>query len=312
MSALTATLIAQIALIGLAKSGVIAMLAVGIVLIYRTTGVVNLAHWAIGLIGVVAYVLLTGREILPPPLAAGAGLAVSGVSGLLAQRLVFSRIHRSQVVTMILVALGVGSFFAAVSQMLLQGQRGEIIVEPFLPGSIVDLAGAIILASELITILVAAATCAVLLPWLKRSRSGRALRAVAQNREAAQLAGIDAARYAELAWMIGSGLAGLALLLFIPHSAGEQGGVLSVVHLVPLGQLLIPAFGAALVGGLISLPAALAGSLIFGVVQELLILAPSPISDQREVLAFVVITVLLLLRTERFFASNAELEALRS
>jgi len=307
-----ATLTAQIALIGLAKSGVIAMLAVGIVLIYRTTGVVNLAHWGIGLVGVVVYVLLTGREILPPLLAAAVGLAVSALSGLLAQRLVFARIHRGQVITMILVALGVGSFFAAVSQMLLRGQRGEIIVDPFLPGSIVNLAGAVILASELVTILVAAATCAVLLPWLKRSRSGRALRAVAQNREAAQLAGIDAARYAELAWVIGSGLAGLALLLLIPHSAGEQGGVLSVVHLVPLGQLLIPAFGAALVGGLISLPAALAGSLIFGVVQELLILAPSPIADQREVLAFVVITVLLLLRTERFFASNAELEALRS
>ncbi|MPZ00081.1 MAG: hypothetical protein GEU97_19245 [Actinophytocola sp.] len=309
---MTGTLAAQVALIGLAKSGVIAMLAVGIVLIYRTTGVVNLAHWAIGLVGVVVYVLLTGGDVVPPLLAAAVGLAVSALAGLVAQRLVFSRIHRSQVVTMILVALGVGSFFAAVSQMLLRGQRGEIIVTPFLPGGTVDVAGAVILTSELITILVAMATCAVLLPWLKRSRSGRALRAVAQNREAAQLAGIDAARYAELAWVIGSGLAALALLLLIPHSAGEQGGVLSVVHLVPLGSLLIPAFGAALVGGLISLPAALAGSLIFGLVQELLILAPPPIADEREVLAFVAITVLLLLRTERFFASNAELEALRS
>ncbi len=309
---MTASVVAQIALIGLAKSGVIAMLAVGIVLIYRTTGVVNLAHWAIGLLGVVVYVLLTDGNVVSPLLAAAIGLTVSALAGLVAQRLVFSRIQRSQVVTMILVALGVGSFFAAVSQMLLRGQRGEIIVTPFLPGNTVDIAGVVILAAELITILVAIATCAVLLPWLKRSRSGRALRAVAQNREAAQLAGIDAARYAELAWVIGSGLAALALLLLIPHSAGEQGGVLSVVHLVPLGQLLIPAFGAALVGGLISLPAALAGSLIFGLVQELLILAPPPISDEREVLAFVVITLLLLLRTERFFASNAELEALRS
>jgi branched-chain amino acid transport system permease protein len=213
---------------------------------------------------------------------------------------------------MILIALGVGAFFAAIAQMLLRGQRGEILVEPFLPGGQLVVGGTILTIAELVTIAVAAATAAVLLPWLRLSRTGRALRAVAQNREAAQLAGIDAARYAELAWVIGSGLAAAALLLLIPHSAGDRGGVLSVVHLVPLGSLLIPAFGAALVGGMISLPAALAGSLIFGLVQELLVLAPAPISDERDILAFVAITVLLLLRTERFFATNAELEALAS
>jgi branched-chain amino acid transport system permease protein len=309
---MSASVVLQIALIGLAKSGVIAMLAVGIVLIYRTTGVVNLSHWAIGLVGVVVYVLLTGETPVPPILAAAVGLAVSAIGGRFAQRIVFSRIPRGEAVTMILVALGVGAFFAAVSQMMLRGQRGEILVVPFLPGGTVAVGETVISVSELVTILTAVGASAVLLPWLKRSRSGRALRAVAQNREAAQLAGIDSGRYAELAWMIGSGLAGLALLLLIPHSAGEQGGVLSVVHLVPLGSLLIPAFGAALVGGLISLPAALGGSLIFGLVQEMLILAPPPISDKRDILAFVAITVLLLLRTERFFASNAELEALRS
>lgn len=306
------SMVLQVALIGLAKSGIIAMLAVGIVLIYRTTGVVNLAHWAMGLLGVVAYVLLTGVLGLSPLLAALVGLAVAAVTGVLAQRVVFRRIGRDEPVTMILVALGVGAFFAAVSQMLLRGQRGEILVEPFLPTGTLRFAGTVIAVSEAVTILAAVGTAAVLLPWLRRSRSGRALRAVAQNREAAQLAGIDAERYSELAWVLGSVLAGLALLLLIPHSAGQRGGVLSVVHLVPLGALLIPAFGAALVGGLISLPAALVGSLVFGLAQELLILAPTPIADERDVLAYVVITVLLLLRTERFFADNAELEALRS
>lgn len=302
----------QVAVIGLAKSGIIALLAVGIVLIYRTTGVVNLAHWAMGLLAVVVYVILTGTLGIPPLAAAPMGLAVSAVAGLLAQRLVFRHVGRGRPVTMILVALGVGALLAAVAQMLLRGQRGEIIVAPFLPSGTLLYGGTVIAYSELITILAALGMSALLLPWLRRSRSGRALRAVAQNREAAQLAGIDAERYAELAWIIGSTLAALALMLLIPHSAGERGGVLSVVHLVPLGALLIPAFGAALVGGLISLPAALAGSLIFGLAQELLILAPDAVADERELLAFVAITILLLLRTERFFASNAELEALRA
>lgn len=303
----------QVAVVGLSKSGIIAMLAIGVVLIYRTTGVVNLAHWALGLLSVVAYVLLTQTlGAIPNVVLALAGLGLSVVAGVLAQRLVFSRLSRNDEVTMILIALGVGAFFAAVAQMMLRGQRGEIIVEPFIPGGDIVFAGTVMTVAELVTIGTALAMSALLLPWIKRSRSGRALRAVAQNREAAQLAGIDARRYAELAWIIGSALAALAMLLLIPHSAGSSGGVLSVVHLVPLGALLIPAFGAALVGGMISLPAALAGSLIFGLVQELMILAPKPIADERDVLAYVAITILLLLRTERFFASQAELEALRS
>lgn len=302
----------QVAVIGLAKSGIIAMLAVGIVLIYRTTGVVNLAHWAMGLLGVVVYVLVTQATPIPNVAVAVVGAGVAVVAGVAAQRIVFRHVRRGDGVTMILIALGVGAFFAAVAQMLLRGQRGDIIVAPFLPGGFVAVGGTVMTHAEVITILVAVVVSALLLPWLRRSRTGRALRAVAQNREAAELAGIDATRYAELAWAIGSALAAMALLLLLPHSAGERGGVLSVVHLVPLGSLLIPAFGAALVGGMISLPAALAGSLIFGLVQELLILAPAPIANERDILAYVAITVLLLLRTERFFATNAELEALRS
>lgn len=303
----------QVAVVGLAKSGIIAMLAIGVVLIYRTTGVVNLAHWALGLLSVVAYVLLTQSiDVIPNVVLAAAGLGLSVLAGVLAQKLVFSRLERSDAVTMILIALGVGAFLAAAAQMMLRGQRGEIIVEPFLPPGQIVLGSTIMTIPELITIGVTLAISGALLPWLKRSRTGRALRAVAQNREAAQLSGIDARRYAELAWIIGSALAALGLLLLIPHSAGDRGGVLSVVHLVPLGSLLIPAFGAALVGGMISLPAALGGSLIFGLVQELMILAPKPIADERDVLAYVAITILLLLRTERFFASQAELEALRS
>lgn len=302
----------QVAVIGLAKSGVIALLAVGLVLIHRTTGIINLAHWATGLLAVVTYVLLTAGLGVPPLLAALLGMAVSIGAGVASQRLVFQRVQRSEQVTAILISLGVGAFLAGIAQMALRGQRGDIIVEPFLPGGQVGIGGTVVTVAELLTIAVALATAAVLLPWLSRSRQGRALRAVAQNREAAELAGIDAERYAELAWVIGSGLAGAALLLLIPHSAGDRGGILSVVHLVPLGSLLIPAFGAALVGGLINLPAAVAGSLLFGLVEELMILAPQAIADERDVMAYVFITILLLLRTERFFASSAELEALRT
>ncbi|MGH9195427.1 MAG: ABC transporter permease subunit, partial [Acidimicrobiia bacterium] len=140
----------------------------------------------------------------------------------------------------------------------------------------------------------------------------RALRAVAQNREAAMLAGIDDIKYSSLAWGIGSALAAISLLLVMPHKAGAQGGLINTIDLTPLGTLLIPAFGAALVGGLINLPMALLGGVIFGLSQELLVLAPRPWADLRSVVAAVLIVFLLLLRTERFFATRQELEALET
>lgn len=302
----------QVAVIGLAKSGIIALLAIGLVLVHRTTGVVNFAHWALGMLGVITYVLLTATAGVPPALAAVVALAVPPLVAVLAQRAAFARLRRADEVTMILVTLGVGALLAAIGQMALRGQRGDIIVDPFLPAGLLRAGDVVVTTAEIVTVGAAFGLTAALLPWLKRSRRGQALRAVAQNREAAALAGIDAQRYAELAWVIGAGLAGLSLLLFIPHSAGERGGILSAVHLVPLGSLLLPALGAGLVGGLISLPAAVGGALMFGLVQELLVLAPAPFSGERDLLTFGLVVLLLLLRTERFFASAAELQALRS
>ena len=162
------------------------------------------------------------------------------------------------------------------------------------------------------TIALAVGIAAGFLAWFRFTRTGRALRAVAQNREAAMLAGIDDVRSSTIAWGIGSALAALALLLVLPHVAGKQGGLITTFDITPFGTLLIPAFGAALVGGLVNLPMALAGGFAFGLVRELLVLAPKPWSDLRAVAAALLILLLLVLRTERFFVTAQEREALEA
>jgi branched-subunit amino acid ABC-type transport system permease component len=115
-----------------------------------------------------------------------------------------------------------------------------------------------------------------------------------------------------IAWAIGSALAGLALLLIIPHTSGPSGGVITTADTTPFGNFLIPAFGAALVGGLVNLPLAVVGGFAFGLAQEMMILAPSPWSGLRTTVAAILIVVLLLLHTERFFVARAEQEALEA
>jgi branched-chain amino acid transport system permease protein len=185
-------------------------------------------------------------------------------------------------------------------------------IPPWLPVHDLRLGTVNVRSTEIFTAITAVGVAFAFLVWFRASMTGRALRAVAQNREAATLAGIDEARHSMIAWGIGSGLAALALLMVLPHVAGERGGLITVIDLTPFGTLLIPAFGAALVGGLVNLPMAVVGGFVFGLARELLVLAPKPWSDLRSSIAAILIVTLLLLRTERFFATRQELEALEA
>jgi branched-chain amino acid transport system permease protein len=310
MVPLAAQPVLEITTFGLAQGAVFALLALGLVLIYRTTGVTNFAHWGIGLMGLTGYFLLSSKADAPPGLAAAIAIGVSGLAGWLAYHLVFRRVQRNNQVVLILIALSVGQFMTAVSTIGF-GFESTTIVEPWLPVSRIHVGHAVLLSTQVIAAAAAVGIALVFLPWFRYSRTGKALRAVAQNREAALLAGIDDVRYSSIAWGIGSALAALGILLQLPHTAGDQ-GILTTFDLTPLGTLLVPAFGAALVGGLVSMPMALAGGFIFGLAQNLLILAPAPWSNLRNTIAAAIIVVLLLLRTERLFTTAQEREALEA
>jgi len=236
---------------------------------------------------------------------------LSPIAGILAYRLVFRKIPRANQVVTILITIGVAQLYASLAAMVL-GFKQFTRLPPWLPQGKVSFAGTELNTTDVVTILLAVGIAAGFLAWFRFTRTGRALRAVAQNREAAMLAGIDDVRSGTIAWGIGSALAALALLLVLPHVAGKQGGLITTFDITPFGTLLIPAFGAALVGGLVSLPMALAGGFAFGLVRELLVLAPKPWSDMRAVAAALLILVLLVLRTERFFVTAQEREALEA
>jgi branched-chain amino acid transport system permease protein len=238
-------------------------------------------------------------------------IPIAIVSGVLSYRLVFRRIGRSNQIIVILVSVGLAGLFSSLAAFALGFQQFTRI-PAWLPTNNYDIFGISIRSTDVITMAAALGIAFGFLVWFRRSRAGRALRAVAQNREAAMLAGIDDVRYSSIAWGLGAGLAAVALLLVLPHSAGDRGGLITTFQVTPFGTLLIPAFGAALIGGLVNLPAALIGGFVFGLSHELLVLAPAPWSGLRGSIAAILIVFLLLLRTERFFASRQELEALEA
>jgi branched-chain amino acid transport system permease protein len=299
-----------VVLLGILFGMTYGLLAVGLVLIYRTTGVLNFAHWAIGLIAVVTYAVLTGSGV-PPGIAVALSFPASIAAGVLAYRLVFRRLARGNQVIVILIAIGFAQLYSSLAAFAL-GFEQFTRIPAWLPTTDVHVGDVAVDSSEIITAATSIAIAVAFLIWFRISRAGRALRAVAQNREAAMLAGIDDVKYSSIAWGIGSALAALALLLVLPHVAGEQGGLITTFSVTPFGTLLIPAFGAALVGGLVHMPLALVGGFVFGMAREMLVLAPQPWSELRGSIAAILIVFLLLLRTERFFTTRQELEALET
>ena len=299
----------EVTVAGLSQGAVYALLALGLVLIYRTTGVLNFGHWAIGLMGITMYALLTDVGV-PVLVAVVASIATSIVAGVLAYRVVFKRVPRSSQVIVILIAFGVAQLFASLAQLAL-GFKDFTTLPGWIPAWNVTIGGAVLHSKDIVTIAIAVGLSLGFLVWFRSSRTGRALRAVAQNREAAQLAGIDDVRYSTIAWGIGAALAATAVVLQLPHSANTQ-GVITTFDLTPIGTLLVPAFGAALVGGLVNMPGALIGGFVFGLAKNVIVLAPKPWSDLPDTIAAILIVVLLLLRTERLFSTQQEREALET
>lgn len=140
----------------------------------------------------------------------------------------------------------------------------------------------------------ALACMALLWAFLRYSRTGRAMRAVADNRDLALLRGVDPARVAAVTVAVGAGLAGMGgMLVGLDTSVDPLTGT----------RLVLSIFAAAVLGGLGSIPGAVTGAIAIGLAEELAVLAFSP--AYRLVVGFVAILVVLTLRPAGIFGARA-------
>ena len=246
--------------------GAYTMFALGIVVIYRSSRVLNLAHGAMAMAPAYAYFSLTKWGI--PPLAglvlavaAGALLGV-GIESVFVRRLrpqgPTAQTVGTVAVTGLLIAL-VGKLYGT----------SAIQVPPVFPEGEVEVAGAIVRFADLGILVVGLLVAAATLGFFKFTQFGLALRGAAQNRTAATLVGVNPQLAASSAWALGGGLAALAGVLLA-----------AATNLNPytLSLEVLPAFVAALLGGLESLAGAMIGAVIAGLAFGLVpLLADWPI-----------------------------------
>ncbi|HVF73771.1 MAG TPA: branched-chain amino acid ABC transporter permease/ATP-binding protein [Acidimicrobiales bacterium] len=242
-------------LLSLPLIGAYAMLAIGIVVVFRASKVLNLAHGAMAMLPAYVTFELSGRGVpmllaLPLGVASGAGL------GAAVERFFVRPLARQGQTAQTVGTVAVyGLVVAATAQIWGSGSKRAPGVFP--EGGI-SVAGSLLRWGQLGLFAVALLSAAGFFALFRFTGIGLAMRGAAENPKAAGLMGINPEKMARLAWMLGGALAGLAGILL----AG-------VTNLQPysLSLQMLPAFVAALLGGLGSLPGALVGAAAVGAAQ---------------------------------------------
>jgi branched-subunit amino acid ABC-type transport system permease component len=244
--------------VGLGAGSVYAIAAMGLVVTYKTSGVFNFAHGAVGMAATYVFYSLRVDAGWPTLLAAAAAvLGVGPAMGVVIDRLLLRRLVGAPSSTYVVVSLGLlvalQGFFLAVYG------AAPRRVEPFLPQSTFRLPGVNVGWDQAILVVIAAVSGLGLMLFF-RTRFGILTRAVVDDRDLASLARVDAGGVTSASWIIGCAFAALSGVLLSPILG---------VDAVILTLLVIQAFGAAAVGRLVSLPLTYAGALAIGVAASL-------------------------------------------
>lgn len=307
--------------IGVSEGLVYGLLALGLVLIYKGSRTINFAHPYFGLFTAFVCWWLTVKASFFPftlmPFAAGSrprfvvavvlSLIFIGAYGYGIERGIMRRLRRAPRIVALVATIAVGQGVLGLVTVLFNrtpAQQGTSRLLPSLLHVQFVIGRRVITGDAISVLIVTVVVGAAAAYFFKRMKFGVAVRAAAENGDAARLLGISADRVAAFVWIAGSVLAGVAGILV---SQVKGGGV--DITTLSLG-FLVRGLTAALIGGLTSLPGAVVGGLIVGITQEMLVWQfPSPSQQGLPELAlFVFVIVVLIFRPGGLFGQREETE----
>jgi branched-chain amino acid transport system permease protein len=242
---------------GLSDGAILALAALGFVLIYKATGVINFAQGEFLLIG--AYTLYAAFVVFQLPMVAAVlfGVVFAIILGVVIERLVLRPLVGESAISVIMVTIGLAALLRAVVQLIF-GTR-PVQQPAILPRAPVELLpGTSVPLNRLLVILIAAVVLAAFTVFFRRSRHGIAMRAVADDQQAALTMGISVRRVFAMAWALAalSALVGGILLGDVTEVSGR---------LATFGLFVFPVV---ILGGLDSVPGTIVGGLTIGLTTQ--------------------------------------------
>ena len=278
----------------MAQGCVYALVALGFVLIYKATETVNFAQGDLMMLG--GFFALTASVIWGWPYWATILFAVAAMAavGMLIERVVLRPVLGQPAFTVVMVTIGVGYVLRGVVTMIPGwGTDTYTFPTPFADGTFK--VGEVIFAVQQVTVIVmTAALVAVLYLFFRFSKLGVAMQATSQNQLAAAYMGIPVRRVNMMIWGLSAGVAAFAGILLAPAT---------FVH-SNMGFIGLKAFPAAVVGGFGSVPGAIVGGLIIGLVEAF---AGRYLPEGfKDVAAYVVVLAVLMVKPSGIFGETAK------
>ena len=245
----------QLTISGLANGAILALAALGFVLIYKASGVINFAQGHFLLVGAYVVWALTVDAGLHWAVAVAGAVLVAIALGLTVERFILRPLVGEPTISVIMVTIGLAQVLGALVQII-WGTFPQVF-PAFIPDDTVTVGGAVVGENRLWALALAAVALAAFGVFFQRSRHGIAMRVVADDQQAALTMGISVRRTFALAWAL-AGVSAVVGGMLVANLIGVSGDVAN------FGLLVFPVV---ILGGLDSVPGAVVGGCIIGLLE---------------------------------------------
>ena len=269
---------------GLRTGSIYALIAIGYTMVYGIAKMINFAHGDIIMVG--AYALYFSISVLglPVPIALLITVIICGVLGVMIEKVAYKPLRSAPPLAVLITAIGM-SFFLQSASLLIFGST-PIPFQSVIPNVNISIGPVVISSITVVTLIVTAIAMILLTLFVNKTKLGSAMRAVSEDKGAAELMGINVNSTISMTFAIGSALAAVAGVLYICQYQSMK---------PTLGALPgIKAFVAAVLGGIGSIPGAMIGGILLGLIESV---SKAYISKElADAIVFGVLIVVLLFR----------------
>ena len=289
---------------GISLGSVYAIIALGYTMVYGIAKMLNFAHGDVIMVG--AFVILTviTKAGLSPLLSVILGIIVCTVLGVVIEMVAYRPLRKaSSNLAVLITAIGVSYLLQNLALLIFGADAKSFVTVINVPTLTLFDGRLTIKGITIVTILACIVIMLGLTFFVKKTKPGRAMQAVSEDRDAAQLMGVNVNATISLTFAIGSGLAAIGSFL---------AGVGSILYFTNYGQVSpmigampgLKAFGAAVFGGIGSIPGAMIGGILLGVIE---IFGRAYISSQvADAIVFAVLIIVLLVKPAGLFGKNIQ------
>lgn len=279
---------------GIAVGSIYALIALGFVLIFKATGVINFAQGEIIMISAFAAYYMVARAGLPFYAAVLATLGIAALMGIVTERLVLRPMLGESHFSVVMVTIGLSIFLRSMAGILF-GHDNHVFPNPF-PQEPIHLGGLVLSHTHLWTMVISFGLMVAFLLFFKYGRVGLGMRATANDQDTATLMGVNIKRIFGLTWALSFSIAAVG------------GMFLANVMVLNIGLTFtaISAFPAVILGGLQSVPGAIIGGLAIGIIENMAggYLEQYIGGGVKDVTPFVVLFLVLMIRPYGLFGQE--------